>query len=222
MMEAVVMAEVEMEVSGDGGGDGGGGDDGQGTRIQRVQFTNLIVLREEGNVALFWEAINEQDLTSYEIERSVDEEGYSALTTLSKGQTGAYAQSYTYSDTAIPSTAEEVSYRIKKYYVDSSTEYSDSRSLALDPEDVLEEPTTTFQISQNYPNPATSATVITYNVPESAGVTIKLYDMLGREVKTLVDRGRAPGTYQILLDTSDLKSGLYILLPLHSRKIRAD
>ena len=195
---------------GDGGGGGGGGDDDdQEVGIQRVQLTNLIVLQEEGNVALFWEAINEGDLNSYEVERSLNSQGYEAITSVSKRQTGAYAQSYTYSDASIPSDVESVTYRLKKNYSDGSVEYSDSRDLSLDPEEILEEPTTEFQISQNYPNPATSATVITYNVAESAGVTIKLYDMLGREVKTLVDRGRAPGTYQILLDTSDLKSGIY-------------
>ena len=201
----------------DGGGDDGpndgGGDDQDNpgdVTIQRVLFTSLIVLHEEGNIALFWEAVNERDLTTYEIERAIGDEDFSVVSTFSKGQTGAYAQSYTYRDSSIPDNATSVSYRVKKNYSDGSIEYSDSRSLSLDPEEIFEEPTTTsFKVAQNYPNPATSATVITYNVAESARVVLKLYDMLGREVRTMVDRGQPAGTYQILLDTSDLKSGMY-------------
>ena len=181
----------------------------QENTINRVQFLNLLVLVEEGNVAMFWEVINEEDLHYYDVERSVEGEPFTWIGSVGKTQTGASAQSYTFTDPSVPDNATDISYRIKKHYLDGSTGFSEERSVTLDPEELLEQPTTDFQISQNFPNPATSATVITYNVAESARVKIVLYDMLGREVETLVDLGKAPGTYQILLDTSTLKSGIY-------------
>ncbi|MFA3781797.1 Ig-like domain-containing protein [Melioribacteraceae bacterium 4301-Me] len=66
-----------------------------------------------------------------------------------------------------------------------------------------------FKLFQNYPNPFNPATIITYQVPIRSHVTLKVYDMLGREVATLVNEEKAPGKYNVKFNPSYLPSGVY-------------
>lgn len=66
-----------------------------------------------------------------------------------------------------------------------------------------------YGLSQNYPNPFNPATNIKYSVPEISFVTIKLYDVLGNEVTTLVNEEKEAGNYKIDFDGSRLSSGIY-------------
>jgi glycosidase len=66
-----------------------------------------------------------------------------------------------------------------------------------------------FQLFQNYPNPFNPSTTIKYQIPNSGIVTIKIYDILGREIKTLVNRFEKSGAYEIHVNASDLASGVY-------------
>ena len=66
-----------------------------------------------------------------------------------------------------------------------------------------------FELSQNYPNPFNPTTTISFSLPTSQLVTIKVYDVVGREVKTLVNELRSAGTYDISFDASSLASGVY-------------
>lgn len=67
-----------------------------------------------------------------------------------------------------------------------------------------------FILSQNYPNPFNPSTIISYQVPKSGLVTLKIYDVLGREVKTLVSKIQNPGKYKVKFDASNFASGLYL------------
>jgi Secretion system C-terminal sorting domain len=67
----------------------------------------------------------------------------------------------------------------------------------------------TYALNQNYPNPFNPTSVITYQLPVSGYVTLKVYDVLGRLVKTLVDGDRSAGAYTAEFNGSDLASGVY-------------
>ncbi|RJP63071.1 MAG: T9SS C-terminal target domain-containing protein [Ignavibacteriales bacterium] len=73
---------------------------------------------------------------------------------------------------------------------------------------------TDFNLLQNYPNPFNSSTVINYSVPFQSKVTIKIYDILGREVKTLLNEEKPKGEYTARFENSDvegeLSSGIYL------------
>jgi photosystem II stability/assembly factor-like uncharacterized protein len=66
-----------------------------------------------------------------------------------------------------------------------------------------------FSLSQNYPNPFNPSTKINFNLPKSGNVTLKVYDILGSEVATLVDESLNAGTYNIDWNASSLSSGVY-------------
>lgn len=67
-----------------------------------------------------------------------------------------------------------------------------------------------FFVDQNYPNPFNPLTTITYGIPEAGNVTLKVFDMSGREVKTLVSGFNNAGYYTAKFDASGLASGVYV------------
>lgn len=69
---------------------------------------------------------------------------------------------------------------------------------------------TEFSLLQNYPNPFNSTTRIKVHIPQSIFVTLKVYDVLGREVSTLVNEVKPLGEYTFTFDASDLPSGVYL------------
>ncbi|MDR3668868.1 MAG: T9SS type A sorting domain-containing protein [Ignavibacteriaceae bacterium] len=69
---------------------------------------------------------------------------------------------------------------------------------------------TTYNLYQNYPNPFNPTTAIQYQIPKPGIVTIKVYDILGREVATLVNENKVAGDYNFTFDASRFASGVYI------------
>jgi hypothetical protein len=67
-----------------------------------------------------------------------------------------------------------------------------------------------FRLDQNYPNPFNPNTVLRYQVSEASFVTLKVYDLLGREVAVLVNDLRQPGVYESVFDARALASGTYL------------
>lgn len=67
-----------------------------------------------------------------------------------------------------------------------------------------------FSIAQNYPNPFNPTTMILFDLPKAAHVTLKVYDMLGREAATLADETFGAGRHRVKFDAGGLSSGIYI------------
>lgn len=69
---------------------------------------------------------------------------------------------------------------------------------------------TEFRLEQNYPNPFNPSTTIQFAVPKTSNVTIKIYDIIGRQVATLVDEEYQPGHYKVIFEAGQLATGLYV------------
>jgi len=79
---------------------------------------------------------------------------------------------------------------------------------------VVEEPSSiqipqNYVVEQNYPNPFNPSTTISYSIPNPAFVTLKIYDVLGRVIQTLINKFQEPNTYRMNFDASNLSSGIY-------------
>ena len=66
-----------------------------------------------------------------------------------------------------------------------------------------------FNLSQNYPNPFNPFTTIKYSVPNTSRISLIVYDILGREIQTLVNEEKLPGNYSVQFDGTYLSSGVY-------------
>ena len=93
-------------------------------------------------------------------------------------------------------------YRLKQIDFDGSFEYSNIVEVEINSP-------TEFSLEQNYPNPFNPSTTIGFSIPERSFVTLKVYDMLGREVEVLISEQKESGNYQIGFNASDLSSGIY-------------
>ena len=68
---------------------------------------------------------------------------------------------------------------------------------------------THFVLNPNFPNPFNPSTIITFSIPKQSHVTLRVYDVLGREVASLLDETRPVGSYAVQFDASRLPSGVY-------------
>lgn len=66
-----------------------------------------------------------------------------------------------------------------------------------------------FHLDQNYPNPFNPVTTINYSVPKISNVSLIVYDVIGRKIKTLVNGEKLPGNYNVQFDGTDFSSGVY-------------
>jgi len=76
--------------------------------------------------------------------------------------------------------------------------------------DVAENPLPVPDLSHSYPNPFNNSATIRFNVPRTALVTLKIYDVLGRELRTLIKESKAAGDYTVAFDAGNLANGLYL------------
>ena len=80
-----------------------------------------------------------------------------------------------------------------------------TQTLALENMDIITE----YELAQNYPNPFNPTTVIGYTIPRDGPVSLKIFDVLGREVRTLVHESQTVGKYSVKFDGAGLASGIY-------------
>jgi len=186
--------------------------------VELISFTGKV---DGSKVVLEWKTATEINNYGFEIERS--------LTPLSKGE-GASAWLKIGFVNGNGSTAEEKSYsfvdknleygkylyRLKQIDLDGSYKYSNEVEVQIQP--------VKYSLEQNYPNPFNPSTKITYSIPAvgtSVGtslmkflqfVQLKVYDVLGNEVATLVEEYREAGRYEITFNASDLASGMYLYI----------
>jgi hypothetical protein len=92
------------------------------------------------------------------------------------------------------------------YWVDAQVVYD---LITEVPDNIHPDKPITFQLLQNYPNPFNPTTTIKYQIPELSFVTLKVYDVLGNEIKTLVNEEKPAGSYEIGFDGTGLPSGVY-------------
>jgi Secretion system C-terminal sorting domain len=185
-----------------------------GTNPLPVELVSFTARTTGSAVNLSWHTATETNNYGFEIERTSHPEHVSPdaiITTASAsnwtkigfveghGTTNA-PQSYSYADN---SASGKYSYRLKQIDRDGKFEYSKKVEATVVAAPAI------FALSQNYPNPFNPSTVITYSIASASHVTLRVYDMLGREVATLVNEQLTPGNYTATFNASRLSSGVY-------------
>ena len=149
---------------------------------------------------------------------ALDSLGYNAIPDTSKGNTNLPINlTYTNKDTTWHSPSSYSFNRDFHAYLysfgDTLTDGPSSQNIRVDNvTDVgdLEHEVRDFEIYQNYPNPFNPSTTIKYYVPEPSKVDLKIYNILGEEVKTLVEKVEPFGEYKVEFNANGLASGVYI------------
>lgn len=109
---------------------------------------------------------------------------------------------YYFNDYVSDINISNLEYRLKQIDNDGNFKYSKVLTAPLSKPG-------SFSLSQNYPNPFNPATTINYQIPSITKVTLKIYDILGREVGTLVNEVKNPGKYAVQFNADKLSAGIY-------------
>lgn len=174
-----------------------------------VELTAFDASIDNKIVNIIWATATETNNSHFEVERKLKNQDWEKIGEVNGAGTTAIPQSYSFKDDfSFKSYEGKILYRLKQVDFDGSFEYS--KVISVEVNFIPEK----FAISQNYPNPFNPNTTISYSIPKGEGnqVTIKVYDLLGKEVSTLVNEFKTPGNYQIAFNADGLTSGIYFYL----------
>ncbi len=177
--------------------------------VQLVSFTASAL--NNNRVQLDWRTISEINNYGFEIQkrRNTDPEFQTLPNSFIPGH-GTTNEPHNYSFTDSTATQGNWQYRLKQIDLDGTIHFTDAVRVNV-LTGVEEKPLpTAFALNQNYPNPFNPTTSITYDLPRSSYVRLTIFDMLGREIATLVDGVREAGRYETELDATTLASGIYM------------
>jgi hypothetical protein len=181
-----------------------------------IQLVTLVANVKERAVHIEWTTASEKDNYGFEIGRKLlsPQSPHPLAGLPSNGLDTAWTkvgfvgghgttldpQKYEFVDK--PSVSGRYAYQLKQLDLDGT--FAQVGSVEVD----VEAPKA-LALYQNYPNPFNPTTTLEYSIPEACYVTLKLYDVLGRVVKTFVDQPQEPGVYEVPFEASSLASGVY-------------
>ncbi len=177
-----------------------------------VELTSFSALSENNNVNLIWETATETNNYGFEIERKYND--FITIGFVPGNGTSTEKNKYSFTDKNL--NEGKYIYRIKQVDFNGKFNYSNTVEVTVTRP-------VQFALEQNYPNPFNPVTKIQYSIPSLAlwervsegwvRVLLKIYDILGNEVATLVNEEKAPGTYEVefsaINSNRSLASGIY-------------
>lgn len=180
-----------------------------------VELTSFEAKNTEDKIKLTWETATEVNDHGFEVERITnDNSGDSSLVNVNWADVGFVkgagnsnsSKDYSYTDR--PTGGTEFSYRLKQIDNDGNFKYYDSITVKLNAK-------TKAELMNNYPNPFNPSTAIKFYLPGTEKVTIKIYDVLGKKVKTLFNRQTDAGYHIVYWNGrnssgNSVASGVYI------------
>jgi hypothetical protein len=167
-----------------------------------VELTSFTAKASGGKVQLDWTTATEINNSGFDIERSFNGSTFTSVGFVKGNGTTTEPREYSFMDKFEYKATQSIYYRLKQVDYDGSVNYSNIISV------VLEMPLE-YSIGQNYPNPFNPSTKMKYSVPQNGIVTIKVYDLTGQEVATLLNEEKHPGNYEIDFNAAGLSSGVY-------------
>ncbi|AFH49422.1 Fibronectin type III domain protein [Ignavibacterium album JCM 16511] len=165
-----------------------------------VELTSFVANVSGNSVKLIWKTATETNNQGFEVQRSNGGE-FKAITFINGKGTTTETQTYSYVDNGLQ--AGKYSYRLKQIDLDGQSEFSSVVEVEiLSPKE--------FNLAQNYPNPFNPSTEISFSLTTDSKVTLKIFNILGQEVATLINGNYPAGNHKIKFDGSSLNSGVYM------------
>ena len=173
-----------------------------------VELTSFTANADGNTVSLIWTTSTETNNSGFSLERkqvfssqsTVNNEEWNEICFILGHGTTTEKQSYSFEDNNL--TSGKYLYRLKQIDFDGTFEYSNEVEVIINAPEK-------FELSQNYPNPFNPSTKIRYQVASTNPVNLKIYDVLGNEVATLVNEVQPNGNYEVEFNASGLASGTY-------------
>lgn len=189
-----------------------------------VELTTFEASIQNNQAQLKWETATETNNYGFHVQRKLaSATDWETLDFVQGKGTTTELQRYRYGDdiSRIKYQSQEINYRLKQTDTDGSFEYSSEISVEIKPQE--------FRLSQNYPNPFNPTTQIEYELPQASKVVLKIYNMRGQEIRTLVDDLQNSGFKSVTWNARDneghkVSSGIYLYSvqmgeQRHSRKM---
>jgi hypothetical protein len=171
-----------------------------------VELAGFDATVDGDEVALSWQTASETNNAGFVVQRQARKEAAWEQVGFveSKASSGitTEAQSYRFTDADLPYEADKMTYRLKQVDTDGTENFFD--------ETVVERSVTGVQLLGTYPSPARSRATVRYALPEKQNVTVRLHDVLGRQVRTVASE-KQEGRHHRTLDVGALPSGVYFL-----------
>jgi hypothetical protein len=167
-----------------------------------VELTSFSAIAKDDNVLLSWVTSTETNNLGFDVERrsTKSNQNWQKLGFINGTGTTTEKSSYSFVD---KNPAEGKSYyRLRQNDFDGSSKIFNS--VEVDFKSVKE-----YSLSQNYPNPFNPSTEINYSLAKSGNITLKIYNLLGSEVTTLVNGFMEAGKHSVKFDANDITSGIY-------------
>lgn len=170
-----------------------------------VELSSFTYMVSERNVLLSWTTSSEMNNSGFDIERrdalTSTKAEWKYLTNVKSSGSSEIPKSYSYEDRNLQTGS--YMYRLRQVDYNGSFEYFDlSEAVTIGVPDK-------FFLDQNYPNPFNPVTTVVYGIPVGGNVTLKVFDMSGREVKTLINEYKDAGYYTAKFDAGGIASGAY-------------
>ncbi len=170
-----------------------------------VELTDLIANKDNDEVDLHWETQTEVNNYGFEIQREDNSQNKNLNNWIKIGFVNGSGnsnspKSYSFQDKE-PQIGEE-EYRLKQIDNDGKISYSKIVDVSI-------QSPKKYELLQNYPNPFNPSTRIDFQIPKSQNVEIKVFDILGKEIKTLLNGYKKAGKYSIEFSGNNLPSGIY-------------
>jgi hypothetical protein len=166
-----------------------------------VELSSFNSNVNRNDVILKWKTESETNNSGFAVERKTANSHWKELSFVKGSGTTRISKEYTYTDKELASA--KYSYRLRQIDYNGNTKYFDLRN------EVTVGVPSEFNLSQNYPNPFNPTTKINYDLPFDSKVSIKLFDMTGREVALIVNSSQTAGYYILQFNGSNLASGVY-------------
>jgi len=167
-----------------------------------VELASFTFAANKNSVELKWTTSSEVNNKGFDVERKeVSSSAWKKIGSVAGSGNTTSAHSYSYNDLNLPTG--KYNYRLKQMDFNGNYKYYD-----LSNEVIIGVPSK-FELSQNYPNPFNPATRINYELPITNYVSLKIYDINGREVAQPVNEVKQAGYYTVSFNASNLSSGTY-------------